>query len=329
MENNRLKVQKRINKYNISIITIVILIAVIGLCIFKAYEKSKQQLPEPVSMSSVNIPDVYASIDVSLLTEPFAENDESECSFVVDKNEYLSVVVLSDDDIERLKAIKEYTYSDDESIEAPESIKIQGMTQVIPEDLKKIIIESYNELYDDNSLNEENFEEYMGNVYLNTKLSPINYSVEILAGILSGIFVIIYIKTIISTRLTLRKYTLNGSLEYIYSQLDQIDTVVYNKDKFFLTREYIVDCSNGLVIIKYDDIRWIYPFQIVQYGITTDKSIIIVDKDKKRFKVLEMWGIGKKERTEMYDIVYNEICKRAPNALKGYTSENKRQLQNM
>lgn len=329
MENNRLKVQKRINKYNISIITIVILIAVIGLCIFKAYEKSKQQLPEPVSMSSVNIPDVYASIDVSLLTEPFAENDESECSFVVDKNEYLSVVVLSDDDIERLKAIKEYTYSDDESIEAPESIKIQGMTQVIPEDLKKIIIESYNELYDDNSLNEENFEEYMGNVYLNTKLSPINYSVEILAGILSGIFAIIYIKTIISTRLTLRKYTLNGSLEYIYSQLDQIDTVVYNKDKFFLTREYIVDCSNGLVIIKYDDIRWIYPFQIVQYGITTDKSIIIVDKDKKRFKVLEMWGIGKKERTEMYDIVYNEICKRAPNALKGYTSENKRQLQNM
>lgn len=329
MESKKMKLQKRIKKYNISLITIVIMIIIIGFCIMKAYEKSRQQLPEPVDMVNINNADEYASIDVSLLTEPFAENDEETCSFALDKNDYMYVVVLSETDIERLKEIKNYTYTEDETVEIPEIVKIKGMTQQIPSDLKKLIIESYNELYEEFFLNEENFEEYMGNIFLNTRLSPIDYSLELFIGILCVIFAIIYVRTIIITKGTLRKHTLNGSLDYIYAQLDDIDTLEYNKGKTFLTREYIVDTSDGLVIVKYDDIKWVYPYNIVQYGITTGRSIVIVKNDKKRVQILGIAGFGRKETMEMYNTVYNEICEKSPNALKGYTDENKKLSKNM
>ncbi|MDF2866277.1 MAG: hypothetical protein K0R72_1095 [Clostridia bacterium] len=329
MESKKAKLQKRIRKYNISLITIVIMIIIIGVCVVIAYEKSKQQLPEPINMANVNKADEYASIDVSLLTEPFAEKDEQKCSFALDKNNYMYVVVLSEIDTERLKEVKNYTYTEDENVEIPDIVKIKGMTQQIPSDLKKLIIESYNELYEENLINEENFEEYLGNVFLDTRLSPVNYSLELFIGIVSAIFAIAYIRTMIITKSTLKKYTLNGSLDYIYDQLDEIDTLEYNKGKTFLTREYILDTSDGLVIIKYDEIKWVYPYSIVQYGITTSKTIVIVKNDKRRVQIAGIAGFGKKEKMEMYNEVYYEICRKSPNALKGYTEENKKISKNM
>lgn len=325
MESNKMKLQKSIKKYNMLLILIVILMVIIGVCVVKAYEKSKQELPEPVNMISVNTFNKYVSIDVQLLTDPFASNDEQEFCFAADRDNNMYILVLSENDLERLKAIREYTYSEDET--SMDTVKIQGITQVIPLDLKKLAIESYNEIYNEGLLNDNNFEEYMGNVYLDTNLSPLDNSGETAIGILCAIcaisLLIIYIKMAIITKATLRECELNGTLEEIYTQLDEIDALEYKKGKTFLTREFILDICEGLVIIKYDDIKWIYPFNIKRYGITIKKYIEIVKNDNKKIRILGIDVFGSKKEMEIFNTIYIEICKRVPNAMIGYTEENK------
>jgi hypothetical protein len=333
MESNKIKLQKNIIKYNIYLIPIAILLIIIGFGIIKADEKSKQPIPEPIPIANIKGADEYASIDVQLLTDPFASDDEDEYRFVMDKDKYIYIAVLSKNDVEILKEINEYTYSDDDNIKIPATIKIVGMTQEIDPKLKKLAIESYNELYGENLLNENNFKEYIANVYLNTKLSPSDISLETGIVGLSAIFVIIlliiYLEMIIRTKRTLREYTLNGTLDYIYYQLDQLDTLEYNKGKIFLAREYIVTSKEGLIIIKYDDIKWMYPYIVERHGITVGRYIKIVKNDKTKVTVSVIQGFDKNNGTEIFNTVYNEICQRAPNALSGYTQENMKLSKNM
>lgn len=330
MESNRKKVENKIKKNNMYLIPIVILAIIIGLCIYSADEKSKKPLPDPIKVLDTNKTGEYASMDIQMLTESFATNDVDECHFAMDKDNYICIVVLNKEDTDRLQQIKEYTYSEDEV--APKAVTVKGVTQEITDDLKKIAIESYNEIIGDQLLNNDNFEEYIGNIYLDTKVSPIDYSFEMGIGILSGTFLFIlliyYLKAIVTTKSTLKKYTLNGSLEYIYSQLDQLDTQAYANGKIFLTREYIIDISNGLVILKYDDIKWIYPYNIKRYGITVGRYLEILNFEKKKFRILATEGIIRKNKLEEFETVYIEICKRAPNSMHGYTQENLQKSKN-
>jgi len=320
-----MKLQKNIRRHNIYLIPIVILLVIMGFCIIKADEESKQQLPEPIKIVNTNSADEYASIDVQFLTDSFASDDEDEYRFAMDKDNYMSIVVLNKNDVEILKDINDYTYSEDNSIETPATLKILGMTQEIPADLKKLAIESYNENYGESILTENNFEEYVKNIYLNTKLSPRDTPLlgfAIFCGGVAITLLVVYLTIVIKTKKTLREYTLNGTLEYIYNQLDQLDTLEYNKGKIFLTRECIINSTDGLSIIKYDDIKWLYPYIYKVNGITTGRYIKIVKNDKTKVTILVDAGSVTKKGTDKFNIVYNEIYQRAPNALSGYTQEN-------
>lgn len=332
MENNRVKLENGIKKYKLYLITIVLLSIILVFFLGKIYEKSEQPLPEPLKIVNANNTDVYASVSVQMLTDPFASDDEDEYYFAMDKDKYLCIVVLNKNNVERLKQIIDYTYSEDEGM-TPEAITITGRTKEITSDLKEIAIESYNEMIEEDFLNEDNFEDYFGNIYLNTKLSAVDYSTETFAvcvvGIILFILLFYYLRAVITTKKTIRKYTLNGSIEYIYSQLDQMDTVVLASGKTFLTREYIIDISSGLVIFKYDDIKWVYPFKVTQYGVTVGRYIQIVNIENKKFKILAMEGFAKKYKVEEFENAYIEICKRAPHALCGYTTENSKKAKNI
>lgn len=325
MESNRVKLENRIKKLQLYLIPILLLAVIIALCIVSGYEKSKQPLPEPVKIINAGNSEVYASVSVQMLTDPFASDDENEYHFAVDKDNYMCIVVLNNNDAARLKQIMDYTYSEGD-VTVPDAITITGRTQSIESDLKEIAIDSYNEMIEDDLLNEENFEDYMGNIYLDTKLSPISYYTETVivacALIFEVILLVCYFNAVIKTKSTLKKYTLNGSLEYIYSQLDQLDTLIFLNGKTFLTREYVVDVSDGLTIFKYDDIKWIYPAKLTQYGITVGRYIKVINIDNKQFTLFSINGFSKKNKLEEFEKAYFEICKRSPNALNGYTAEN-------
>ena len=326
MENNKAKLQKSLKKDNIYLILIVIFLAILVICIVKADEKSKEPLPKPVSLIKTTRVNEYATMYVQYLTEPFASKDDKECCFALDKDNIMHIVELNRDDLKRLQQIKDYTYSDDDKMQMPESVQIFGRTRSIPLDLKKLAIESYNEIYNEQVINENNFNDYLGNVYLNTKLSPRDDTIEIFIEIISIAIIIllleIYNRKKYKTKKTLKECTSNGTLDYIYNQLDEMGTMECIMGKLFLTREYIIDVFDGLSIIKYDDIKWIYPMKVKQNGITVGSYIEIVKHNKQKIKISEIRGFNTKKRNNIFTAVYIEICNRVPNALKGYTDEN-------
>jgi hypothetical protein len=333
MESNKAKLQKSLKKDNIYLVVAIIFLAILVICIVKSDKKSKEPAPDPISLINSTRVNEYATLDVQYLTEPFASKDDIECSFAMDKDNNMYIIVLNEDDLKRLQQIKDYTYSDDEDKQMPESVQIFGRTQEIPLDLKKLAIESYNEIYNEQIINEDNFNEHLSNVYLNTKLSPrddtIYVIIEFICFIMILVLLIKYYKRKSKTRRTLKEYTSNGTLEYIYDQLDEMGARECIIGKLFLTREYIIDIFEGLSIIKYEDIKWIYPMKLTQYGSTVGTYIEVVKHNKQIIKICEFGGSNNVKRNDIFTAVYMEICNNVPNALKGYTSENMKLSKNL
>jgi len=326
MENNKSKLQRNLKKDNIYIIISIIFLAILVICIVKSDEKSKEPIPEPISLINSTRVNEYSTMYVQYLTEPFASKDDMECSFAMDKDNNMYIIVLNEDNVKSLQQIKNYTYSDDEDIQMPESVQIFGRTQEISLDLKKLAIESYNQIYNEQIINEDNFYEHLSDMYLNTKLPPrddtIYVIIEFICFIMAITSLMVYFKRKFKTRKTLKEYTSNGTLEYIYDQLDEMGAMECIIGKLFLTREYIIDAFEGLSIIKYDDIKWIYPMKVTQYGMTVGIYIEIVKHNKQRIKICRFGSFNTMKRNDIFIAVYTEICNRVPNALKGYTNEN-------
>lgn len=330
MESNKNKLKKSLKKYNMKMLILISILAIILLiCICVYAKKNKEPIPEAIDLVTATKTNQYATVKVQFLSEPFATKNGQEYSFIVDEDKTIYIVKLSMKDSNRLKQIKEYTYSKNQNEQMPESIQIFGRTAEITSDLKKVAIESYNEMYDSKDLNDNNFSEYLGDVYLDTNLSAVDHSSEEAISILSIAIIVYslieYFKNKFITNKTIKEYKKNGTLECIYDQLNQIDTEEVIVNKLFLTKEYLVVAMKKLIIIKYEDINWIYPINIMRYGNIVEKCIEIIKKNKQKIKIFKM-GISNKNRQkdmDTFSIIYNEICKRVPDALKGYTEENK------
>ena len=103
-----------------------------------------------------------AYIDVALPPFLFAkyqdgENEPKEKFYLaMDKDNFLYIIYMHDDTYEKLKNIKD------------KPVKLTGVTEEITSDIKSLAIESYNKELGEEYLNEENFPEFVGLVYLNT-----------------------------------------------------------------------------------------------------------------------------------------------------------------
>lgn len=110
---------------------------------------------------------VYLQIDgLSDVIATYGEN-EIEKYYIAINGYNWYIVSLSSTDLEELKNIQAYTYGQIDN--KPASVKIYGITEGVPEDLKKIAIDFYNKgLEDDEKITIDDFENYFGSVMLNT-----------------------------------------------------------------------------------------------------------------------------------------------------------------
>lgn len=185
---------------------IICIIAIIGATFSIIYKKSKK-MPNAIDFTIDNELDnkegSYAYLEVQGLTKEIStvhENSESIKKFNNDKyyiafnKGYWYVVNLDSDTIDMLKDLQDYTYSTDENATIPETVKIYGMTEKIPDDLKQILINFYNDgVEEENQIDLENFDLYFGNVLLNVKKKPININLEKMIIIISIVVIFIMI----------------------------------------------------------------------------------------------------------------------------------------
>ena len=129
----------------------------------------------------------YAKINLAYAPYEFAVQEESfKYYFAMDKDGYMYIIRLTDETYDKLVKLQEEKQSEF-------SYELQGYIYEIPQELKKIAIESYNEISEKTILTEENLEEYIGSVYLDETRSPSKTYIAIIVGGLIAIIAVIII----------------------------------------------------------------------------------------------------------------------------------------
>lgn len=328
----RVELSKLTKKGKLGLVFGIILFVIgIGIALF-GYSEYKDVKDNPVDFYHGKEED-YSKIDVELMTEYFATDDADnpmeKVYFVLD-SENMYIANIDDKTMEKLKDIMEYSYDESGEMEAPSVVTIYGTLTKIPEDLKKLAVSSYNDIYgykptDDYYLSYSDFNKYFGYYYLDTNVGPMNDDLPyilIMAGmfvILGGISIFAFIKNKINSKKCLEVY--REDIDKIEAEINSNTAVDYSKYKYYLTEHYLITFGSGLKVINYKDIVWIYAKEVSYRGSVT-KTIFVVTNDSKVHTVCAL-NLNKNTR-DLMDEMYQEILMHLPKeALDGFSSENR------
>lgn len=288
----------------------------------------KKEADNPVNFLEVQEEDIYGKIDVGLMTECFATYDAGEYTekvyFVWDEDMNMYIADIDDETLKDMDALLKYSY--DENEEFPGAVTIKGTSTLIPNDLKKIAIDSYNEMYGEKFLNYDNFADYLGSYYLDVNVSPLNDNMPVLLvffvffGVLGLIMIIGFFLNQKRSKKVMEKYALD--LEKIESELNKETAIFYKKQKLYLTDNYIVSYTGCLQIIAYKEVVCLYP-RVFNYRGSITKYIYVVTNDKKRYVVCSV-SINRKTKL-IFDDIYQKLLEKMPDVLneKEYNAKEK------
>lgn len=316
--------------YVICIVTIIVASFVID------YRK-ETETPEPIDFSTEGTVEInadqYAYLNIEGLTDEVAiygdtenENSSTNDRYYIALNQgYMYIVDLDFDTINLLKPLQEYLFSSDENAVAPEPVKIYGMTEKVPSELKNYVLDYYNKgAPEEYQISLEEFDLYFGSVLLNVRKEPVDTSMEeaIILFAVFGIVVLLITHIAMSIeKLKIKKYLKkNGYEEELANQLNDFVEEKHYKDKVILTKDFFMDIKNGgFATFKYSDVKWIHIHNVKTYGITATSSMFVYLNDgKTKLNCVEIKG----KPTEEFLEIFNKICEKAPvDCLKGYTKE--------
>ena len=324
MKNNKLK--KEINKLNHYLYICIILIALGALFIAIGIFDNRQNNKNYIYLNDIienknNEENAYAYLEVAQAPYSIAkyENDEDNAFYIVFDGRYFYIAYLNNEVYKKLNV---------EGLEENPLI-IYGTTTSTPAELRKIALEAYNEgIEEEDQITMDNFNSYFGEVYLNNvslkKLNSTFFIISIIPFILSLIFLILFITKKLKTRKTLNKLTENEK-EKLESEINDERTKHYEKYHLILTPNYILSFNQGLIILKYNELIWIYEYRLKQYGITTAKNIYVMDNTGKRYNILTVDGINKLANQILKEVI-TEVSNKNEKILIGFNKKNEEEI---
>ncbi len=261
-----------------------------------------------------------ADVEVTLLTDYFAtlnESGELERFYLVfDSNDNIFVVVLDDNEFNNLKEIHEYTYNAD--AEEQESVIIKGRSKEIPAEIKNYALDYLIEM--DVDVNASTIDEVIGKYYLDTTLTN-DYILKQVTTLVIPLFLLGVLLILINViKIVKRKKVLKVITDKELSNSNH-NTICHT----IITKNYLINYKPKLYIIKLDEILWFYPYEARVKKKVDERSIFILTKDNNKYNV----GIVHKfneEYENAYGKLYQNLVSILPDALKGYTKENKEQI---
>lgn len=267
----------------------------------------------------------YVYLQIDGLSDEIAIGPDDEKYYVAINDGVGYIVSLSSVELEELNNIHEYTYGNIEN--RPASVNVYGITKEVPDDLRQIAIDFFNEgLDDEKKITVDQFEDYFGSVLLDTSENPVDVSLELILVLISVItlFVTIIIQICNKAiRIKTFKYLEKNSYEKeLEKQLeDNVEETFFN-DKLIVTKDFLVDTTGEtFVAVKFSDIKWIYTHRLKYYGVVSisNNIIILLNDGKTQFQCLDTKG----KISDEFEKAFDKICDKLPNdSLKGYTQEN-------
>lgn len=196
----------------------ILYIFVIVVLIYSSYSIFKDE-DKIVSWKDVTKTNQYAYLEITQMSEAFAQINDKQIHFVMEKEStgawHTYLIAIKKDDYNKYKNIIDFTY--ERTKESPKPVKVYGYPKEIPSNVKSLAIKNITKFVPIENqvvINDKNFEKYLTNTYLDTtmeKTHPFNYYVLILL-IMSFVMFIVIIYTIIEKdKSSLKKVNINNS----------------------------------------------------------------------------------------------------------------------
>lgn len=308
----------------ISVVLFIISLALYGIVI--SVEKTTEK-PEAVDYGSLvsiknDNENDYVKTTIQYIAL-FAEREgyDSKYYYIQDINNRVMIASISD---ETYKKIEETYLQNKENF----TFDLEGYIFKIPDDVLNIAIEYISEAFDVQGgvITKSNYQEYFGSTYLNEGVTP---NTELNGFLLGGgifldgialVFLALYITSIVKIYMYSKKF----DMESVKSELLQNTTLKFEKERIYLTTNYIVSVVNGLLrITKYQDLVWLYNKVAKQNSVTVNIFLIGATKEKKEFYIANSL-----KQDQLNNIMYL-IKERNENILIGYTPENKKRYEEL
>ena len=325
---NSNELTKAIKSNRIKLIVALLFLVSTAILIYIGYKEQHGVNEVKTSMQEIegkedNLEGQEAYIKVSMEPYVFAtyehngKEDDYKYYLVMDKNDYLYVAFMSSNDYLKLK-----------NTSLDKTIKISGITEKIETDIKELAIKAYNEELGEEYLTLENFDEYVGPILLNTTISYDDSLIYYILSLVSFCFFMLIFYLYITIELKNKKVLKNYSkeeLEKIGMQIYSLTNNPYKDMKLYLTKQYLVDLSNGIVILNYDDLVWVYPYTYRYNGLLINKSLKVITNKNQTFDVANT-KLTKEDKEEKLNAILNTLKKKNPNLKTEYTKENKKEV---
>ena len=141
-----------------------------------------------------------------------------------------------------------------------------------------------------------------------------------MGGFFSIIFFIVCVAYSVTSKKTLKKYSLE-ELEY---EIAKPSTIKYPQLKLYITDKYVISHKDGLKVVLIDEIIWAHIASLRMYGLVVINRLMIYNKDFKKNELCEILG-----KRELLVEVINILKEKNNNMMIGYTKENQQAYKQM
>jgi len=319
--------KKEFKRVNNNLIVAIVCIVLGFLCLGIGYynqnrvPKNTEYLNDIIESDREEREDIKANVKVSIKPVLFAKlnNSNKKLYITADENYYYIISLTENQYNELIKNNLE-----------KEPVTIYGKTKTISSDIKRLAKNYYNQAVEKDLqiTDDEKFFNTFGDIYLDSTNENITSTILYIIGALSifvgWCFFIIFIVQKINLNRTFKKID-DEELRKIENEIADKDAFHYEKARLILTKNYIISFLSGFRALQYKDIIWIYEYRLRQYGITTQKSIMVMDKTGKVKPIITLDGVTKKSKL-VFDEIAETIVNKNDKILVGYNKENKKKI---
>lgn len=309
---------------------LIIFILVIGVAIV-CWVWRKNTIDKITNSEATNLNDIIVNEDEKINRKAYLDikdipyqcvviEDTTDSYYIVSDGTYMYIAYMGLGDFEKL--------NNEEIRNNP--IRVEGITCETNEEVKKVVLEVYNEgIEEQYQIKESEFDDYFGSIHLDMVKET-----ETVATIPTLLTVFIGFVGMIGLCLTIREiYSYKNSIkkmdEYQIKKLDEEmndpNAFYYNKAHLYLTDQYVINFKNKFVVIDYNDIVWMYTFEQRTNGIKASQAIKVLDHTGQTYTIAEIEFITKAKK-EVYNEIWNTIISKNNRIVLGYTKENIKEM---
>ena len=301
----------------------LVLLGLCLICVLWGLFVSRDAKENMVSFHDVivnqnNKEDVLAYVDSDIFPYLFAsyENATEKYYLIRDKN-YMYVAYMRDDEYESLK--DESLYTDNKTK------RLIGVSTLVPTDVKKLAIDTVNELWPEEEITLADYDNYFGSVYLDMTSDAVD--VAFWQNFLAFIFEMFGFLFAVIGLINGKRFGKNikklssADIKKIDAETLEKDAFYYSNIHLYLTNNYIILMDGTFQVIPYDDLLWLYKYEQRVNGVKATNSIIGITNDGKSHNIAVVPALTKKSM-EVYEEVFDTICSKNTEMLVGYNSQN-------